>query len=182
MLLQRLAERIKNIIIVGGMANTFLKASGVDIGDSFYESEMVGTASEIMRKCNVVAPIDVVCKTSTDEVKEIVVGSPIEGSICDIGLRTNHLIDKIIKESDVVVWNGPAGIYEDKRFMRGSEEIAKSLAASDCVSVIGGGDTAAVVKDLRSKIDHISNGGGAFIAWLEGSHMPGIESLQIKNN
>lgn len=183
LLLESLAQRIKNIVIVGGMANTFLKASDIDVGNSFYEPEMLPVAAKIMKQCNVLTPADVICKTNSDAVKEIIVGSPIEGSICDIGPKTNHLIDQIIRQSDVVVWNGPAGIYEDKRFVKGSESIAKSLAESTCVSIIGGGDTAAVINqmDLKNKIDHISNGGGAFIAWLEGSPMPGIESLQIKN-
>ncbi len=169
LLLRNLANRVDNLVIVGGMANTFLKARGVDIGNSFYETEMLDIANEIE---NVVLPIDFI-----DE-KCNVVTQLKDKKICDVGPLSLDLIADIISQSDVVVWNGPAGICEDDRFAQGTNKIAKSIAKHSIKSVIGGGDTAAVIRQLNLKIDHISSGGGAFIVWLENKNLIGIDSIQ----
>jgi phosphoglycerate kinase len=181
-LLQNLAKKVQNIVIVGGMANTFMKASGKNIGTSFYEPEMLSMASQIMQSFKVLLPYDVVCKNINNEIKIYSTQDNFDGDICDIGPETNKLIDKVVSESDFVIWNGPAGIFEDKRFAEGTNKIAESLANNNCISIVGGGDTAAAINknDIKAKIDHISNGGGAFISLLEDDILPGIESLRTK--
>ncbi len=180
-LLQNLAKKVQNIVIVGGMANTFLKALGYDVGKSFYEPEMLGVASQIMKESTVLLPSDVICKSVNDDVKICSINDEIDGEICDIGPKTNKLIDQVIAQSDFVIWNGPAGIFEDKRFSDGTNKIAESLANNKCITIVGGGDTASAINKtgIRSKIDHISNGGGAFIGLLEDDILPGIEALNI---
>lgn len=182
LLLQKLAAKVQNIIIVGGMANTFLKASGADIGSSFFEPEMLEVASQMMASNKVLIPLDVLCENQSGEIITVKTKDITKGHIGDIGPETNRLIDQIINKSELVIWNGPAGICEDERFSGGTKGIAESIVRSPCVSVIGGGDTAAIVNkmDLKDKIDYISKGGGAFIAWLENSAMPGIEALKLK--
>lgn len=169
LLVKSLAAKVQNLVIVGGMANTFLKACGVEIGNSFYEPNMLDLANQIK---NAVLPIDFInenYEVSTDLQRK---------KICDIGPKSLELIDSIIAKSDVVVWNGPAGIYEDEKFAKGTNEIARSISKHNVKSVVGGGDTAAVVSKLNLKIDHISNGGGAFIAWLEDKNLVGIKAIK----
>jgi 3-phosphoglycerate kinase len=182
-LLQNLAKKVQNIIIVGGMANTFLKALGYNIGNSFYEHEMLDIASQIMRQSKVLLPSDVICKSLNNEIKICAINEDIDGEICDIGPETNKLIDRVISQSEFVIWNGPAGIFEDKRFAEGTKRIAQSLASNKCATIVGGGDTvSAIDSNMRLKIDHISNGGGAFITLLEGDILPGISALNIRSD
>lgn len=183
-LLKSLTKKVSSIVIVGGMANTFLKAIGINIGNSFYESEMLGTAKEILRDCKVILPIDAICKNDKNEIQTLQIHTVLQESICDIGPKTNALIDDVVSSSNLVIWNGPAGIYEDSRFSNGTKQIATSLLKHNVQSVIGGGDTAAVLHDMKihSDLFHISNGGGAFIAWLENNFLPGIQSLKQNND
>ena len=170
LLLKSLAKKVKNLVIVGGMANTFLKARGVDIGKSFYEPEMLDAALKID---NVILPVDFV-----DQDGNITCELTGDRAAYDIGPESLKLIDSIISKSDVVIWNGPAGVYEDERFVAGSNGIASSIAKHKVKSLVGGGDTVSVVNKLGVKVDHISTGGGAFISWLEDENLPGINSLK----
>lgn len=168
-LLKHLIEKVNNLVIVGGMANTFLKSRNIDIGNSFYEPEMIGIASEIN---NIILPVDFIDENC--HVTEILK----DRSACDIGPKSLKYIDTIIGKSDLVIWNGPAGVYEDERFIHGSNEIVKSIIKHKVQAIVGGGDTIAVINklDITSNI-HISSGGGAFIAWLENPNLPGIRSI-----
>ena len=170
LLLQSLAKKVDNLVIVGGMANTFLKAQGVDIGQSFYEPDMLEQSLEIK---NYILPIDFVnqdCEITTNITKNM--------SIYDIGPQSVKLIDTIISQSDLVLWNGPAGVYEDERFASGSISIAHSIVQHQVKAIIGGGDTAAIINQLNiTKNIYISTGGGAFISWLENNNLPGVVAI-----
>lgn len=168
---------VNNLIIVGGMANTFLKAKGLNIGNSFYEENMLEIARKIMNQHNVILPIDFVCEDYSIKNAD----SIMNHSICDIGQGTMHNIENIISKSDIILWNGPAGIYENERFCNGSNHIANAIAKHGKISIVGGGDTVAILNklNLQSKITHVSNGGGAFIAWLENKYLPGIKACAM---
>jgi phosphoglycerate kinase len=168
-LLTTLSKRVNKLIIVGGMANTFLKSQGIDIGNSFYEEDMLDIARNIN---NAQLPLDFIDENC--EVTETLIGR----AAYDIGPKSLKLIDSIISQSDIVIWNGPAGVYEDERFIIGSNEIAMSIVRHNVKAVIGGGDTVAIVNKLSlSDNIYISSGGGAFIAWLENPSLPGITHL-----
>lgn len=170
LLLNSLAKKVQNLVIVGGMANTMLKARGIDIGKSFYEPHMLANALEI-NHC--ILPIDFI-----NQKCDVVTNVNENMSIYDIGPQSINLIDSIISTSDLVLWNGPAGVYEDERFAVGSIAIAQSINKYKVKAIIGGGDTVAVINRLNI-IDniYISTGGGAFIAWLENENLPGIMAL-----
>lgn len=170
-LLKKLGIKVSNIIIIGGMANTFLKARGLNIGRSFYEPEMLETAKGL----DAILPVDFV-----DQSGQIVAHLSDDSNCCDIGPATVAVIDKIISQSDLVIWNGPAGICEDQRFAVGTESIAASIAKHEVKTVLGGGETAAVVNRLKLEVAHISSGGGAFLAWLENPHLEGIKSIKVQ--
>ncbi len=173
-LLKTLASKVDKLVIVGGMANTFLKSRNIDIGNSFYEPEMVEIASEIN---NVMLPVDFIDENcqATETLKN--------RSAYDIGPKSLELIDTIISQSDLVIWNGPAGIYEDERFAIGSNEIAQSIIKHNVEAIVGGGDTVAVINKLDTIHNiYISSGGGAFIAWLEDQNLPGIRSITDPTN
>jgi len=168
-LLTTLSKRVNKLIIVGGMANTFLKSQGIDIGNSFYEEDMLDIARNIN---NAQLPLDFIDENC--EVTETLIGR----AAYDIGPKSLKLIDSIISQSDIVIWNGPAGVYEDERFIIGSNEIAMSIVRHNVKAVIGGGDTVAIVNKLSLGDNiYISSGGGAFIAWLENPSLPGITHL-----
>ena len=170
LLLRSLAKKVQNLVIVGGMANTFLKAQGVDIGQSFYEPDMLTAALEI-NHC--ILPIDFVNQNS-----EIIANITDNMAIYDIGPKSLELIDSIISKSDLILWNGPAGVYEDERFAVGSNAIAQSINKHKVKAVVGGGDTIAIINKLNMTNNmHISSGGGAFIAWLEDENLPGIMAI-----
>ena len=170
LLLKSLAKKVHDLVIVGGMANTFLKARGVDIGQSFYEPEMLAVALDIK---NYILPVDFVNQNC-----EIVTNITGNMAIYDIGPRSLDIIDSIISESDLVLWNGPAGIYEDERFAAGSNNIAASINKYRVKAIVGGGDTVAIINKLdKNNNIYISSGGGAFIAWLENWNLPGIIAI-----
>jgi phosphoglycerate kinase len=173
LLLQSLAKKVDNLVIVGGMANTFLKAHGIDIGQSFYEPDMLEQSLEIK---NYILPVDFVnqdCEITTNITKNM--------SIYDIGPQSVKLIDTIMNQSDLVLWNGPAGVYEDERFASGSISIAHSIVQHQVKAIIGGGDTASIINKLHiTKNIYTSTGGGAFISWLENNNLPGIVAISNK--
>jgi phosphoglycerate kinase len=173
LLLKSLTKKVHNLVIVGGMANTFLKARGVDIGESFYEPDMLAVALDIK---NCILPIDFVnqdCEVVTDITGNM--------AIYDIGPRSLNIIDSIISDSDLILWNGPAGIYEDARFAGGSHGIATSINKYGVKAIVGGGDTVAIINKLDTSNNiYISSGGGAFIAWLKNRNLPGIIAISAQ--
>ena len=190
-ILSSLLENADNLVIVGAMANNFLKFKGVNVGASLTEKGSENTVKNInalaeKNKCNVIIPVD--CNTSSS-----VNGDPIYKSlkdigskdmILDIGKNTIDLINKTIDSSNTVFWNGPAGYYENKNFSTGSLSIAKKIAentnSKSLISIVGGGDTIAAIKNtgLENSFTHLSTAGGAFLESLEGKELPGIKVLK----
>ena len=189
-ILSSLLEKADNLIIVGAMANNFLKFKGINVGASLVEKGSENTVKNIntlakKNKCNIIIPID--CSTSSNvngnpsykSLKDI--GS--EDMILDIGKNTIDLINKTIDSSNTVFWNGPAGYYENKNFSTGSLSIAKKIAentkSKSLISIVGGGDTIAAIKNtgLENVFTHLSTAGGAFLECLEGKELPGIKVL-----
>ena len=190
-ILSNLSEKSDNLIIVGAMANNFLKFKGVNVGASLIEKGSENTVKNIKtlaekNKCNIIIPID--CNTSSD-----VNGNPAYKSlkdigskdmILDIGKNTIDLINKTIDNSNTVFWNGPAGYYENKNFSTGTLSIGKKIAentkSKSLISVVGGGDTVAAIKNtgLENTFTHLSTAGGAFLESLEGKDLPGIKVLK----
>lgn len=173
------------IIIGGGMANSFLKAQGYNIGKSLHEESLLEEAAAILEKAEagkiqILLPVDVVVAdalTADAKGKTVKIDAVTADSmIVDIGDETVEKFAASLKKAKAIVWNGPLGVYEYKQFARGTEKIAAVVAALDAVSVIGGGDIAAAIKDLglSAGITHISTGGGATLEFLEGIDLPGI--------
>ena len=177
-------------LVGGGLANTFLNAAGYNIGESLCEKDKLPLAQEIMLECEkdrekFVLPKDVVVAeeiSDNAETAEVAVQDVIGNmKILDIGRITADRYCEVIEKSGTVIWNGPVGVTEYKPFQQGSRTIAECLANHDCVSIVGGGDTADCIKRLNIPVEaftHISTGGGACIEFLEGKPLPGIEILK----
>ena len=190
-ILSKLLENADNLVIVGAMANNFLKFRGVNVGASLVENGSENIVKNLnnladKNKCNIIIPVD--CNTSSsmggksfykslDEISS-------EDIILDIGKKTVDLINKTIDNSNTVFWNGPAGYYENKNFSIGSLSIAKKIAentkSKSLISIVGGGDTVAAIKSagLEKVFTHLSTAGGAFLESLEGKELPGVKVLR----
>ncbi len=192
-LLNNLSDKVDFLIIGGAMANTLLKAQGFEIGKSLTENKMLKTAENIIKemnnkKCKLVLPRDIICAESmTNKTKTYsfsVDCCPIDKMILDIGPMTEKHIMTIIDKSKTLIWNGPLGAFETLPFDRGTNKIAKYAANRtldrQLISIAGGGDTVSALKtsDSVSKFSYVSTAGGAFLEWLEGKTLPGIESLK----
>ncbi|MDP2642663.1 MAG: phosphoglycerate kinase [Candidatus Peregrinibacteria bacterium] len=189
-IIQHFLDKADYFLIGGGLANTFLFAKGINVGDSLCEKDKVDVAKQIIEKLNskegaLNLPTDaIVAKELSNEAQaeEVAIESLPEGmKIFDIGQKTAENFSEIIKKSGTVIWNGPVGVYEFKPFMNGTKQVAEAIADSECISIIGGGDTADSVKKLGippEKFTHISTGGGACIEFLSGDKLPGIEILR----
>ena len=186
--IENLLEKADRILIGGGMANTFFKAQGYEMSDSLVEAEAVDTARMLLDKAGgkLVLPVDMVIADAFDAgaaEKTMDVGDvPAGWRILDIGPRTVEAFDEIIQDAGTVVWNGPMGVFEFDRFAKGTFEVAKSLAKSKAIGIVGGGDSASAIKKsgLEDKITHISTGGGASLEMLEGKVLPGLTALDDK--
>ena len=176
------------LIIGGGMANTFLKAEGYEMGDSLVESESIQQARELLACCSgkLMLPVDVVVADAfkNDARSEVVsVGGVMPGwRILDIGPHTAGHYINALRDAKMIVWNGPMGVFEFPRFAAGTTEVAKGVASSHAISVIGGGDSVAAVEKagVADQITHISTGGGASLEFLEGKTLPGVAALPDK--
>lgn len=186
--IKNLLTKADTILIGGGMANTFFKAQGYPVGDSLVEEEAIATAQALLKEggLKLRLPIDVVLGDKFDAEaasKTMAVGPIPEGwRILDIGPETVKAYSKVIDGAGMVVWNGPMGVFEFPRFAEGTYGIARAVAASKSISIIGGGDSVAAVQQsgLADKITHISTGGGASLEMLEGLELPGVAALQDK--
>ena len=189
--IENLIEKVDSIIIGGGMAFTFLKSLGYSVGKSLLEDDKVDFAKELIEKAKsknvkILLPIDVVVSKefSNDSEFKIVnidsIGDDYMG--LDIGEKTVKLFSDEINNAKTVVWNGPMGVFEMSNFAKGTFEIAKAIAESESISIIGGGDSASAAEKsgYKDKITHISTGGGASLEFLEGKILPGIDSIDNK--
>jgi phosphoglycerate kinase len=186
--IKNLLSKADAILIGGGMANTFFKAEGYPVADSLVEDEALETAKELLKigGSKLRLPVDVVLGDKFDAeaaTKTIAVGPIPDGwRILDIGPQTIKAYGKVIEAAGTVVWNGPMGVFEFPKFAVGTYGIAKEVAASKAISIIGGGDSVAAIQEsgLSDKITHISTGGGASLEMLEGLELPGVAALQDK--
>lgn len=188
-ILQALAEKVDQLVVGGGIANTFMLAAGLRIGKSLAEPEQVDQARaviDIMKKrgAAVPIPVDVVCaKTfSADAEAAIKPADQVadEDLILDIGPETAQQLAGILGQAGTIVWNGPVGVFEFDAFAKGTEVVARAIAGSDGFSIAGGGDTLAAIAKyhIADKIGYISTGGGAFLEFLEGKTLPAVDILQ----
>jgi len=188
--IKNLAAKAQAILIGGAMAYTFLKALGEPIGRSLCEEELVATARDIIEKCgetgvDLMLPVDHVAVASLEpgaKIQRDVPSIPDNWYGVDIGSETVSRYREQIAKAATVFWNGPMGIFEVDAYAKGTEQIARALAESNCRSVIGGGDSAAAVKKMgvADKMTHISTGGGASLELVEGKDLPGIVALTDK--
>ncbi|CDE90877.1 phosphoglycerate kinase [Clostridium sp. CAG:389] len=186
-----LLDKVDTLMIGGGMAYTFFKAQGYNVGNSLCEVEKTGLALEAMEKAKskgvkLLLPIDTKIgkefKPDTESKTVAWTEIPDEWEGFDIGEKTIEMFKNELKNAKTVIWNGPLGLFEFDQFAIGTNEIAKTLAELDATTIIGGGDSAAAVEKagLADKMTHISTGGGASLEFLEGKKLPGIECLQDK--
>ncbi|MFZ5632829.1 MAG: phosphoglycerate kinase [Bacillota bacterium] len=186
-----LLEKVDTLIIGGGMANTFLHARGLDMGKSLLEGDKADLARQMMDRAEaagikLLLPVDLVVSRAADpeaERKVVPVEDvPAEWMALDIGPESARIFGEALKEAKTVVWNGPMGVFEMAPFAEGTFEVAKSLAESGAVTIVGGGDSAAAVEKagVAGRITHISTGGGASLEFLEGRELPGVAALQDK--
>jgi len=186
--IENLLTKADNILIGGGMANTFLAAQGYAMADSLVEAEALETAKSLLAKGSekLLLPVDVVMANAFDAEAEMktqdLADIPAGWRVLDIGPKTVKAFSKVVKKAGTVVWNGPMGVFEFPRFAVGTFEVAKAVANSDAVSIIGGGDSVAAINQsgLDDKITHISTGGGASLEMLEGIELPGLKVLNEK--
>ena len=187
-----LLEKVDTLIIGGGMAYTFQKALGYEIGKSLLDEERIELAKDMMQKAKdkgvkLLLPVDNVCgndfKDDCDKITvDAAAGIPADYEGMDIGPKSIKLFSEAIKEAKTVVWNGPMGVFEMPNFAVGTLAVATAMAESDAITIIGGGDSAAAVTQmgLADKMSHISTGGGASLEFLEGKELPGVAALNDK--
>lgn len=186
--IKNLLTKVDHLIIGGGMANTFLKAQGYNVGKSLLEEDKVSLAQELLSEAQakgvaVHLPEDVVVAPSLEQPdarQEVAVDAVAEDRmILDIGPATARRFQEIIQTARTVVWNGPMGVFEVDAFAKGTEAVAKAMAQVDGVTIIGGGDSVAAVEKVGvgDKMTHISTGGGASLEFLEGKELPGVAAL-----
>mgnify|MGYP003376793315 FL=1 len=189
--INNLIEKCDTIIIGGGMSYTFLKAMGKEIGTSLCEADKLDLAKDLMAKAEakgvkLLLPIDTVCADhfAADATPVVYEAGALPADMMglDIGPKTVELFSEAVKDAGTVVWNGPMGVFEFDAFAVGTKAVAKAIAESGAVSIIGGGDSAAAVEKLgfADKMSHISTGGGASLEFLEGLVLPGIACLEDK--
>jgi phosphoglycerate kinase len=188
--IRNLLGKADRVLIGGGMANTFLKAKGLPIGDSLVEDSSLDTARSLLADAGdkLVLPVDVVLADKFDAEAQaktvpVEVGVPAGWRILDIGPDTLELFGRALRGCRLIVWNGPMGVFEFPRFASGTRGVASLLAASGATTIIGGGESVAAVEQagLADKMSHISTGGGASLEMLEGKVLPGVAALQDKD-
>jgi phosphoglycerate kinase len=186
--IRSLLTRVDLLLLGGGMANTFLKAQGHEVGESLVEDDSLEVAREILEDAGerLVLPVDVVvadafsadAKAQTVSVDQV----PPDWRILDIGPRTVGLYEEKLASARTVVWNGPMGVFEFPRFAAGTMALATSLASTQATTIVGGGDSVAALQQagLADKMTHVSTGGGASLEFLEGKTLPGVAALEDK--
>ena len=182
--LESLSGEVDQLVLGGGIANTFLAASGSPVGKSLCEHELIPIAQALMQKTNIPLPVDVVtgkafsedamaCLKPADEVAE-------DDMIFDIGPESAKQIVKILESAGTILWNGPVGVFEFDQFAEGTKTLSQAIADSPAFSLAGGGDTLAAIEkyNIEDKISYISTGGGAFLEFVEGKTLPAVEILE----
>ena len=186
--LESLTSSVDQLIVGGGIANTFLAAKGYNVGKSLYEPDLVETAKSLMEKINVPLPTDVVVAKEFAEDAEAVI-KPVDQvaddeMILDIGPDSAAQLAGLVSAAKTIVWNGPLGVFEFDQFGEGTKALSLAIADSEGFSIAGGGDTLAAVDkyNIIDKVSYISTGGGAFLEFLEGKELPAVAILKERNN
>ena len=190
--LKTLAEKVDQLIVGGGIANTFIAAQGHNVGKSLVEMDLTEQATQLMNNAqanggNIPVPTDVVVGAAFDENTEATLKHVSEVTdedmVFDIGPDSSQALESIIKNAGTIVWNGPVGVFEFEQFSAGTKALSEAIAASDAFSIAGGGDTLAAVDKygIADKVSYISTGGGAFLEFLEGKTLPAVAILEEKN-
>lgn len=192
--IRSLLDKVDTLMIVGGMAYTFLKAQSIEVGDSLCEESHIETAREIMSACQeknveLLLPQDFIIADAFDnnantKIIQAKDGIPQTWQGLDIGPQSLSFLQDKLEQAKLIFWNGPAGVFEMSSFATGTFELAKSLAKSSAITIVGGGDSAAAIQQsgLEQQIDHLSTGGGACLEYIEFGSLPGIEALSKKRS
>lgn len=189
--IKNLLKKVDSLIIGGGMAYTFFKAQGYEIGTSILDADNIELAKELLAEAEktgvkILLPVDAVCAKEFKNDTEFAVyakeNMPKDRMGMDIGPKSVKLFTEAVKNAKTVVWNGPMGVFEMPNFENGTKKVAEALAESDAVTIIGGGDSAAACEQfgLKDKMTHISTGGGASLEFLEGKVLPGVAVIEDK--
>lgn len=182
--LDSLSKIADQLIVGGGIANTFVAAQGNNVGKSLYEADLVDTASKLLETCDIPVPTDVRVATEFSETAVATVKSvkdiKDDEQILDMGDESAYRLAEIIKNAKTILWNGPVGVFEFPNFRRGTEIVAQAIADSEGFSIAGGGDTLAAIDlfGIADKISYISTGGGAFLEFVEGKALPAVVMLE----
>jgi phosphoglycerate kinase len=182
--LTSLSDLCDQLIVGGGIANTFLAAAGFPVGQSLYEADLIDTAKAIAAKVSVPLPVDVVVAKAfaadAEATVKAVADVAADDMILDIGPETAKQCAELLKNSKTILWNGPVGVFEFDQFANGTKVLAQAIAESDAFSIAGGGDTLAAIDkyDVADKISYISTGGGAFLEFVEGKILPAVAILE----
>ncbi|MFY0991248.1 phosphoglycerate kinase [Halomonas sp. C05BenzN] len=182
--LNALSEKCDQLIVGGGIANTFIAAAGHNVGKSLHEADLIDKARELMGRVEIPLPSDVVVATEFSESAEAVV-KPVDQvgddeMILDIGPETAARLGGLLKDAGTILWNGPVGVFEIDQFGRGTEALSKAIAESNGFSIAGGGDTLAAIDKygIADRVSYISTGGGAFLEYVEGKTLPAVQALE----
>ncbi len=184
--LESLSDKADQIIVGGGIANTFLAASGKPVGKSLYEEDLISNAKALMEKTHIPVPTDVVTGTEFSETASASLKSASDVNhddmIFDIGPETASKLAEIILNAKTILWNGPVGVFEFDQFGEGTKALSLAIANSEGFSIAGGGDTLAAVDkyDIADKVSYISTGGGAFLEYVEGKVLPAVAILEAR--
>ena len=182
--LETLSDVVDQMIVGGGIANTFLAAAGKPVGKSLYEEDLIPNAKALMAKTNIPVPTDVVVGKAFAEDAEATIKAAEDVAdddmIFDIGPESSKALEAILAEAKTIVWNGPVGVFEFDQFGEGTKALSLAIAESDAFSIAGGGDTLAAVDKygIKDKVSYISTGGGAFLEFLEGKTLPAVAVLE----
>jgi phosphoglycerate kinase len=186
MVLETLADKVDQLIVGGGIANTFLAAAGHSVGKSLYEPDLIPAAKALMSKVNIPLPTDVVVGKEFSETAEarVVAVEDVESDdmIFDIGPKSSSQLAEIIKTLGTIIWNGPVGVFEFDQFAEGTKTLSLAIADSAGFSIAGGGDTLAAVDkyEIADQVSYISTGGGAFLEYVEGKELPAVALLKTR--
>lgn len=182
--LDALAEKADSLIVGGAIANTFLAATGINVGKSQFDPNLLKTAAGLLSRVNIPVPTDVVVATDMTDASDAVIKAVADidetDMVLDIGPETSRTIGKLIADAATIIWNGPVGVFEMPQFAAGTRELALSIAANEGFSLAGGGDTLAAIDQfgIRDKVSYISTGGGAFLEFVEGRTLPAVAMLE----
>ena len=185
-LLDALSKIVDQLVVGGGIANTFIAAQGYGVGQSLCEHDLIPTAKALMENCDIPIPRDVVCGKEFSEFANAETKNSTtvasDDMIFDLGPKSIDGLCEILQNAGTILWNGPVGVFEFSQFSKGTERIANAIVESEAFSIAGGGDTISAIEKLKiaDKISYISTGGGAFLEFLEGKKLPVVEILETR--